>query len=418
MARGLAPSLRARFDLVSWQRRGTGARGEPAALHCWPSEGEARTWQARLPVSLPRSPREQTRWLDGWSDLARACQRHQASLLPHLSSADSARDLELLRQALGERLLHVRTSGAATMVGATYANLFPGSLAALVLDGPVDPLAWTDNGNPLPAEGTGYRLERDLAVGATVMDFLQRCAAAGRPRCAFAATGPAGPRGATERAYADLLARLRQRPLRWGDQWLDVGGLIGQLARRLQTVSPESDGRGGWEGAGRFLASLARGSVAARADALQEEDAPEQALAPLCGESPHPRQLEGLQALAERGQARSGPPGAWVVWADGRCAAWPEAASPYRGPWTTPTPKPVLVIGHRFNPVFPFQSALSMARELDQGRLLSVNGPGHTVLRNPSACVGVYETAYLLSGLVPPPGTVCRPDRAPFAAGS
>jgi pimeloyl-ACP methyl ester carboxylesterase len=140
-------------------------------------------------------------------------------------------------------------------------------------------------------------------------------------------------------------------------------------------------------------------------------------LAQLCGESPNPRQQETIQALAERGQARSGPPGAWVVWGDGRCAAWPEAAAPYRGPWTSRTPVPVLVIGHRFNPVLPFQSALAMARELHQGRLLSVNGHGHTVLRNPSACVGVYEAAYFLSGLVPPQGTVCGPDAAPFAAG-
>jgi pimeloyl-ACP methyl ester carboxylesterase len=78
---------------------------------------------------------------------------------------------------------------------------------------------------------------------------------------------------------------------------------------------------------------------------------------------------------------------------------------------------PVLVIGHRFDPVSPFQSSLAMARELQQGQLLSVNGFGHTVLRNPSACVAGYETAYVLSGLVPPLGTVCSPDATPFAEG-
>jgi hypothetical protein len=75
-----------------------------------------------------------------------------------------------------------------------------------------------------------------------------------------------------------------------------------------------------------------------------------------------------------------------------------------------------MVIGHRFDPVLPFQSSLAMARELDRGLLLSVNGYGHTVLRNPSACVARYETAYLLSGLLPPLGTVCTSDAVPFAA--
>ena len=192
MARALPPALPARFDLVSWQRRGSGPRGQPAALHCWPTEQEARAWRNRLPPSLPPTPADQSRWLESWAALASACGRHQAPLLPHLSSADSARDLELLRQALGEPALRLRASGAATLIGATYANLFPRSLGAMVLDGPADPQAWSDNGNPQAVEGTGLRLEQDLGAGATLIAFLQQCAAAGRPRCGFAASAPRG----------------------------------------------------------------------------------------------------------------------------------------------------------------------------------------------------------------------------------
>lgn len=78
----------------------------------------------------------------------------------------------------------------------------------------------------------------------------------------------------------------------------------------------------------------------------------------------------------------------------------------------------MLVIGHRFDPVLPFQSSLAMARELSQGHLLSVNGYGHTVLRNPSACVARHEAAYFLSGVVPPLDTVCNPDVPPFGGSS
>ncbi|MFN9628839.1 MAG: alpha/beta hydrolase [Cyanobacteriota bacterium] len=417
MARALPPAVSARFDLVSWQRRGTGARGQPAALHCWPTEQEARAWRDRLPPSLPTSPAEQSRWLEAWATLARACERHQGRLLPHLSSADSARDLELLRQALGETRLRLRASGGATLVGATYANLFPRSLAALVLDGAADPHAWTDNANPQATEGSGYRLERDLGAGATLIAFLRRCAAAGRPRCAFAAGGAGGGQAATERRWAELLARLRQGPLRWGNRRLGTGEVLDELVRRLQTVSPDRQGSGGWEGAGRFLDALSRGSGGRddQAEALPEEGAPEQTLATVCGEGPQPRQLGAIQALAAQARNRSGPLGPWVVWADGRCAAWPVAAASYGGPWNTPTPAPVLVIGHRFDPILPFQSSLAMARELDQGLLLSVNGYGHTVLRNASACAGRQETALFVSGQLPPPGTVCAPEAPPFA---
>ncbi|MEB3302978.1 MAG: alpha/beta hydrolase [Cyanobacteriota bacterium] len=414
MARALPSALRSRFDLVSWQRRGTGRRGEPAALHCWPSEEEAQAWRARQPPSLPVGPGEESRWLDSWAELARACQRHQGPLLPHLSSADSARDLELLRQALGEATLRIRASGVASLIGATYANLYPRALAALVLDGPVDPFAWGDNGNPQVMEGTDYRLERDLGTGATLIAFVRRCAAVGRPRCAFAPTGPGGPEAGGERRYAELLARLRQGPLRWGERRLGTGEVFSQLRQRLQSVPADGQG-GGWEGAGRFLEALLRGGgKEALAETPPEDRTPEQALALRCGETPNPRQLRAIQSLAERSRSRSGPLGAWVVWADARCASWPAAAAPYRGPWNTPTPVPVLVIGHRFDPVMPFQSSLAMARELSQGQLLSVNGYGHTVLRNPSACVARHEVAYILSGGVPPLGTVCGSDSPPF----
>lgn len=431
MAQALAPALRSGFDLVSWQRRGSGARGQAAALRCWSTEEEARAWRSRLPPSLPPNAADQSRWHQSWAELARACGRRQPQLLPYLSSADSARDLDLLRQALGERTLRLRASGVATLIGATYANLFPRSVGAMVLDGAVDPLAWGDNGNPLAVEGTGQRLEVDLGAGATLFAFLRQCAAAGRPRCAFAApaagragagragagggTGDGGAVAATERRWAELLGRLRQGPLRWGNRRLGTGEVLSQLVGRLQAVPADGQGRGGWDGAGRFLESLSRGGRDAAADGPPQEEAPEQALAARCGESPNPRQLEAIPALAEQARSRSGPLGPWVVWGDARCAAWPAAAAPWSGPWNTPTPVTVLVIGHRFDPVLPFQSSLSMARELDQGRLLSVNGFGHTVLRNPSACVGRFETAYFLSGLLPPPGTVCASDAAPFA---
>lgn len=415
MARALPSALRSRFDLLSWQRRGTGRRGESAALHCWPSEEEARGWRARQPPSLPVGPAAETRWLESWAELARACERHQGRLLPHLSSADSARDLELLRQALGEPTLRLRASGVASLIGATYANLYPRTLGALVLDGPVDPYAWGDNGNPLAMEGTDLRLERDLGTGATLVAFVRRCAAVGRPRCAFAPSAGGGTEAGGERRYGELLARLRQGPLRWGDQRLGTGEVFSQLRQRLQSV-PADGPDGGWEGAARFLESLLRGGRQERLAQMAGEDRPpEQSLALRCSESPNPRQRGAIQALAERARSRSGPLGAWTVWSDARCAAWPAAAAPYHGPWATPTPGSVLVIGHRFDPVFPFQSSLAMARDLAQGRLLSVNGPGHTVLRNPSACVARHEVAYLLSGVVPPLGTVCSPDSPPFA---
>jgi TAP-like protein len=55
-----------------------------------------------------------------------------------------------------------------------------------------------------------------------------------------------------------------------------------------------------------------------------------------------------------------------------------------------------------------------MAAELARGRLLTVAGYGHTALLNPSTCVNDYESAYFVTGTMPPPGTVCQQDQQPF----
>ncbi|HYP03924.1 MAG TPA: alpha/beta hydrolase, partial [Cyanobium sp.] len=139
------------------------------------------------------------------------------------------------------------------------------------------------------------------------------------------------------------------------------------------------------------------------------------ALAVQCAESPNPLTLAEFRRLARLAYGRSGVIGPVWSWRDSACAAWPaRAAAPYSGPWSRRTLGTVLVIGTRFDPATPFQAALELSRELGNARLLSVNGYGHTVLRNPSACAARHEAAYLIEGTVPPEGSVCWPDRPPF----
>ncbi|MFD8574575.1 alpha/beta hydrolase [Streptomyces virginiae] len=73
------------------------------------------------------------------------------------------------------------------------------------------------------------------------------------------------------------------------------------------------------------------------------------------------------------------------------------------------------MIGTRYDPSTPYAGAEAMARELADARLLTNDGYGHTALfNNASSCISAYESRYLVDGTLPPPGTVCRPDRVPF----
>jgi pimeloyl-ACP methyl ester carboxylesterase len=104
------------------------------------------------------------------------------------------------------------------------------------------------------------------------------------------------------------------------------------------------------------------------------------------------------------------------VWGDEICSTWPiRAADPYRGPFNR-VRTPILVVNTTFDPSTPIANARKIVRELGGGaRLVTVDGYGHTVFLNPSACAARAQVDYLVELRVPREGTVCRQDRAPFA---
>ncbi|MFE7777138.1 hypothetical protein ACFU5O_25250 [Streptomyces sp. NPDC057445] len=94
-------------------------------MRCFGSPQEALARQERLPSGFPVGEAERDTWITATADLGRRCEQRDAALLRYVSTADTARDLDRLRQALGDlRLGHLRIPYG-TFLGATYANLFP-----------------------------------------------------------------------------------------------------------------------------------------------------------------------------------------------------------------------------------------------------------------------------------------------------
>src|SRR4051812_16769350 len=127
-----------RFDVVGWDLRGT-ATSTPVS--CFRNEtSRARFWGNR---PIPTTGVESRRYLPKTIALARRCGKRNGSLLRHISAADTARDLDYLRRLVGDRRLTYLGSSAGTFIGQTYANMFPRRVRAMVLDGVLDPVAWT-----------------------------------------------------------------------------------------------------------------------------------------------------------------------------------------------------------------------------------------------------------------------------------
>ena len=122
-----------------------------------------------------------------------------------MATADVARDLDLLRQAVGDERLTFVGHSYGSYLGVTYANLFPGKVRAVVVDNVLDPIAWSTGA---PGEGStvplSTRLRSDAGAAATLEEFFRLCDAGG-PRCAFS--------GAAAARFAALAAQLQSAPI-------------------------------------------------------------------------------------------------------------------------------------------------------------------------------------------------------------
>ncbi|MFF3014763.1 alpha/beta hydrolase [Streptomyces sp. NPDC057939] len=400
--------LRERFDIVSWDPRGI---GNSTAVNCFDGTDAAEAWGRTKPVGFPVGEKERTAWIDAYEDLGRRCEKHDADLLRHVSTADTARDLDLLRQAVGEPQLNYFGVSYGTILGATYANLFPDKVRAMVLDSNIAPSAWTNGGRPDARTPTFLRMGSDLSASATLNRFLDLCGSAATDRCAFSAGDPK----ATRAKFDQLMQRLRANPV---DTWTyartvadTVTGLYivdpgrANLARRLQDL---------WEGRTPKPAVFPPPPPVANPEPYLGD---EQAMAVWCGDSPNPRDPAAFHALEESSARRAGDAGRFWTWAGEPCATWPaRAADGYTGPWNRPTANPVLVVGTTYDPSTSYTGSQAMARELANARLLTHDGYGHTALfNNASTCVKTYESRYFVDGTLPPPGTTCRTDKQPFS---
>ena len=91
----------------------------------------------------PTTPAESRRYVPQTVDYARRCEALSGALLAHISTADTVRDLDYLRQLVGDRQLTYRGLSYGTFLGQTYANMFPHRVRAMILDGVIDAVEFT-----------------------------------------------------------------------------------------------------------------------------------------------------------------------------------------------------------------------------------------------------------------------------------
>ncbi len=410
-------ALHERFDIISWDPRGVGApptaSGGTDSVQCFDTPQQELDYENTLPAGTPVTPEQRQAWIDGWAYIAHKCAASStAYLLPHVSTADTARDLDLLRQAVGDAQLTYQGNSYGTFLGEVYANLFPDKVRAMVLLGNINPTGWTNDGDDNPRLDAWLRQNVMLGTAKTLDTFLRFCGQSSVEQCAFSAGSPA----ATRAKWQSLIERLLTDPVVVGTTTYNYDLTVTTAVVSIYQVP-------GWPTLANTLQALWEGSTdpsryPSNQPSVQGQQTV-QVLAVKCAESPNPRNPDLYAGFADIATQRAGAVGPYWVWLDAECAAWPATATDqYTGPWNTPTANPILVVNNTADPATPYFAAVSVAEQLANTRLLTIQGYGHADGGDPSTCGNSYISDYFINLALPPKGAVCRQDDAPFISTS
>jgi pimeloyl-ACP methyl ester carboxylesterase len=410
------PEVRARFDLVGFDPRGI---ARSTALRCF---GNEKQWAPIFaPFAFPITPEEEQQWIAGELYLDGACAQRGGSIIDHMSTANVARDLDVLREAVGDDKLTYAGYSYGSYLGQVYVNMFPANVRALVIDGVLDPIAWVNLGGAIPFS---TRLRSDAGAMATLNEFFRLCDLGG-PRCAF------GPNSAAR--FAALVAAVKAHPIfvdfpGFFTGELNYANLIGitlgpmydspsweDFDDVLAAIEAQVGGAGAKTFAVRLAGSLQPGYIAKRGFPRYMNFV-EGFPAVACSDTDNPDAYSAWSTAAAASEAQFGYFGRLWTWATSICAQWPGAdADRYTGPFTRLTSNPILVVGNQFDPATRYEGAVTAASLLPSSRLLTVHGWGHTSLFL-SACADSAIAGYLLTVTLPPAGTVCEQDHVPFSS--
>lgn len=419
-----------RFDVVGIDPRGIGYSEN---VRCFANEGRQSEAMKGYASAFPMGDQQEKAWLTSDRAVGKACAG--TPLARSASTSDVARDMELMRRAVGDKKLTYFGFSYGTYLGQVYANMFPGRFRAVAVDGVLDPVAWagdkSNRAKPLEA-----RLNSSGGAYKALIKILKECDKAGGARCRFAPGDPV--------ANLDtLMKRLRDQPVDvpdpdGGSASVTYSDVVATLLGMLYTPT-------GYADIAEFLSDLwivteppattARSADPKRAEAAKAvadsvaengRDRPtrgfpyqnglEAFASVTCTDSTETTKRANYPAYAAQQDEKAPYFGRAWMWSTSICAgnSWTiNESDVYTGPFNTQTAAPVLFIGNYWDPATNYDGARSAAKRMPNAALLSSDSYGHTAYGT-SACATNAIDGYLVTGKAPKAGTVCTGDVQPF----
>ncbi|MGX1881115.1 alpha/beta hydrolase [Streptomyces sp. NPDC055287] len=384
---GHAPSftaLHTRYDLVSFDPRGVAAS---SAVVCRSDQQTEASFRLDF---TPDTPAEEKAYLDDSAAFGAGCAERSGKVLPHVATSSAARDMDLIRQVLGDRKLNYFGFSYGTELGGTYAHLFPERAGRMALDAVVDPSA------------DFVRHSRNQAMGfQRALDHY------------FRSTGTTAEAGTAR--VVRLLDRLDKKPLTAGTdrpltQSLAVTGILSQLYSEDSRPTLTKALREAENGDGRTLLRLADSYNNRDGSGHYGTDQHAQraihcadARGRVSGDEVRATHLADFRKVSPA----FGPYLAWDL--AGWCASWPvegEHVTPEVGARGA---DPLLVIGGKGDSATPYEGSVRMVEELGEGVGVQITyeGEGHGAYLTGNGCIARAVDRYFLNGKVPANNTTC-----------
>lgn len=377
----MTTTLRNNFDVVGFDPRGVGKSNPIKCL----TDKQLDTVLAA--DQTPDNSSEVNQLVALAQNFASECKRRSPQIMKFMDTVSAAKDIDILRQALGDEKLNWFGKSYGTFLGATYAGLFPKRVGRMMLDGAMDPNLSLTN------------LAHDQAIGfeTALGRFVEDCAT--QDDCPLSKN-----KKTALKQISNMFAQLNRRPatLEGGRQFTEAMAMTGVIGSLYDKQYGWPDLRSALitalDGDFASLAASADLYVSRGPDGHYTDNGNEAIYAVTCLDRPDRASVAQTQTLASTWTKQAPMFGAALAWSNLGCSYWPVPATGKTERITAKGSAKILVIGTKFDPATPYAWAKSLSKQLANSTLLTYVGDGHTAYLQGSDCVDQYVDQYFLIG--------------------